>query len=298
MKKSRSNIIKYLTFIRLLSEKPHKTLARLADRMEASERTIFRYIEELREYGYDVQLEDSHYFITLDENQKNKVFFESEEVDYLQTILQTDENHPLRDVILNKIYYSSQLLPLTQQISRVNNVRKIRKLREAMTLQSQVILKNYHSANSKSISDRTVEPLSFHDNMNKIRAFETASQTYKTYSIERIDDVEFAEGNYTQSHEKELGSSEDVFGFGDGEWFEVELLITDLAFTLITEEKPMLKPFLTKDGLGDFKYRLKARFRNEKGIGRFILGLAQEVRVLAPENLQVYLNNKIKNLTF
>jgi predicted DNA-binding transcriptional regulator YafY len=62
-------------------------------------------------------------------------------------------------------------------------------LAESIKNKTQVILKNYHSANSNEIRDRLVEPIHFGDNYLSIVALDTQDKICKQFKLDRIGDV-------------------------------------------------------------------------------------------------------------
>jgi proteasome accessory factor C len=65
---------------------------------------------------------------------------------------------------------------------------------------------------------------------------------------------------------------------------------------LLREEYPLSMPYLEKnDGEENRSYTFHAPVLNFKGVGRFVLGLADEVTISGPAEFKMYIKEKIKN---
>jgi hypothetical protein len=76
----------------------------------------------------------------------------------------------------------------------------------------QLLIKNYTSANSQTVSDRIVEPMCFTDDYESISAFEVKTKQNKYFNIERMAEVEVLDSKmkYEKHHEF---YKPDIFGF-------------------------------------------------------------------------------------
>lgn len=295
---AQQKILRIFRFIRALSKKPYPNKKQLAKNLQITTRSVERYFELLDELGYVIEKDfNNTFFIAYQELPAEKgVSFTLEESQLLQDLLHSDTHHPLRDGIIRKLFYYSELHPLSQNLTLANNAKKIRQLVEAINQKKCVVLKNYHSAHSQTVNDRKVEPLEFSDNYESITAFELASQQQKSYKIDRIEAVERLDE--AQGY-KNLSVGTDWFGFIGEETFLVCLRLSDLAYRRLIEEHPSTKPYIKeKFSNTAHPYLFEGEVRSEIGVGRFILGLPGEIQVLAPHNLKDYLNGRIKDLRF
>ena len=280
--------------IRLLSGRTGKTIAQLALLLETSQRSVYRYIKLLEEVGYLVD-KDQHerYFLFHPEEPRAAEAFGPEESLLLRQLLESAAAaHPLKEGILHKLYVHSDYIPLAENILKVHTAKVVAKLSEAIRERRQVRLLNYHSTNSETYADRLVSPLEFTDNYAVLQAFEPDANKVKSYKVERIQDVEVLDvaGQYDQA-----AGGLDFFGLSGPEPIPVTLRLTARAYRLLIEEYPLTRPFTRQEGTD---YVFEGTVRNWQGIGRFVLGLPGEVRVLAPEELRVYLRERAKKRTF
>lgn len=292
-------ILRVFKLIRYLMQKPYKTLEQLSNNLGVDSRTTRRYFKLLEEIGYIIDQDfANNYFIHIDTHPAEEgVRFTLEESQLLRDLLHGNaERHPLRDTLWKKLFVQSELQPLAENILKNYNTKILQTLVKAIENRRQVVLHNYHSANTNSVKDRLVEPLEFSDNYTAIQAFESSSQLMKSYKIDRIEEVTLLDTpqNYPRS-----SSPTDLFGFiGEHSW-TVKLRLSELAYRLLIEEFPITKPDIKKMHSGSsHPYIFESKIRDERGIGRFILGIPGEIVVESPTKLKDYLNGRIQGVRF
>ncbi len=284
-------ILRVLQLISLLQKEPAKSIRFMAGFIESTERTVYRYLDLIKELGFELERDQNkRYFIKgglYDETES----FTNEEVALLkELLLSSAKQSKLKDSVLKKIYFKSEIAVHGNHILKAHLGKIVEKLSGAIQNQKRVILKDYHSANSQKISDRLVEPITFTDNYNCLVAYEVASKENKYFTLERITNVEVLEAIQEFKHLHKYDEP-DVFGFSElnGEKFEVELRLSLLAYLILKEEYPLVEPFLIKEKNKD-TYHLKCSINNPKAITRFILGLPEEVEVNGSEKFIKHLN--------
>jgi predicted DNA-binding transcriptional regulator YafY len=280
--------------IRLLSGRPGKTVAQLALLLDTSQRSVYRYIALLEEIGYLVDTDAyGRYFLFQPEKPRRAEAFGPEESLLLRQLLESAAAaHPLKEGILHKLYLHSDYIPLAENILKVHTAKVVAKLSEAIQERRQVRLLNYHSTNSETYADRLVEPLEFTENFAVLQAYEPAAGKVKSYKVERIQDVQVLDvaGQYDQT-----AGGLDFFGMSGPEPIPVTLRLTARAYRLLIEEYPLTRPYTRREGTD---YVFEGTVRNWQGIGRFVLGLINEVKGVEPKELRLYIIDTIKNVNF
>ena len=76
---------------------------------------------------------------------------------------------------------------------------------------------------------------------------------------------------------------------------EVQLILGPFAKNVLLEEYPAAKQFLSETS--DHRHLLHTRVCNFKGVGRFVLGLLDDIEVVGNDNFRKYLKDKLENLT-
>ena len=269
----------------------HWTIKQLAERFDTSERTIYRYINLLEEVDFLVEKDfDNRYFIITSDDDPSQSQFSVEETRLIKKLIQSGASeNPLRNILLKKLSLNSELDSMPRLFLKARLGKFVEQLAEAIGNKVQVVLKNYHSAHSNEIRDRLVEPIHFGDNYQSIMALDTADKVCKQFKLDRIGEVisinkPFA---FETLHRK---NQTDIFGFtGDANtWVTLELSLR--AYLLLREEYPLALPYLDKE---EDHYVFHGPVANYEGVGRFTLGLIDEIRIRNPENFISFIKNKI-----
>jgi predicted DNA-binding transcriptional regulator YafY len=273
-----------------------RTVDQLAQQLDTTQRTIYRYFKLLEEIGFIID-QDFHgrYFIHQEEGDNPEDRFTLEEVSILRQLIQSGaEGHPLKGNILKKLAFHSEAKELPDQFLKLRVARLFRAINEAIDARTQVVLKNYHSANSQEIADRLVEPFQFGEGFQSILALDTKDKQCKYFKLERIGEVVQLDKpfKFEKLHEK---SSTDIFGISGRKETWVTLRLSLRAYVLLREEYPLALPYLEKDESVEAKtYVFHAPVLNFKGVGRFVMGLADEVTIEGTPEFKTYVKDKIK----
>ncbi len=271
----------------------HWTIRQLAERFDTSERTIYRYINLLEEVDFLIEKDfDNRYFIITSDDDPSQSQFSVEETRLIKKLIQSGaHDNPLRNILLKKLSLNSELDSMPRLFLKARLGKFVEQLAEAIRNKEQVVLKNYHSAHSNEIRDRLVEPIHFGDNYQSIMALDTSDKVCKQFKLDRIGEIiAFNKPfEFESLHEK---NQTDIFGFtGDAStWVTLELTLR--AYLLLREEYPLALPFLSKE---EDHYVFHGPVASFEGVGRFALGLIDEVRIKSPESFNTFLKNKIMN---
>ncbi|QOI97674.1 MAG: WYL domain-containing protein [Flammeovirgaceae bacterium] len=274
-----------------------RTVEQLAQHLDASPRTIYRYFKLLEEIGFMID-QDFHgrYFVHREEGENPEDRFTLEEISILRQLIQSGASgHPLRGNLLKKLALHSEAKELPEQFLKLRVAKMFRTLSEAVENKRQVVLKNYHSANSQEITDRLVEPFQFGEGFQSVLALDTKDKQCKYFKLERIGEVVVLDKPYKfeKMHEK---TNTDIFGITGRKETWVTLRLSLRAYVLMREEFPLAQPYLEKEETEEAKsYLFNGPVLNFKGVGRFVLGLADEVTILSPVEFKNYIREKVKS---
>ena len=269
----------------------HWTIRQLAERFDTSERTIYRYINLLEEVDFLIEKDfDNRYFIITSDDDPSASQFSVEETRLMKKLIQSGaDDNPLKNLLLKKLSLNSELDSMPRLFLKARLGKFVEQLAEAIREKKQVVLKNYHSAHSNEIRDRLAEPIHFGDNYQSIMALDTADKICKQFKLDRIGEVilfnkPFA---FESLHKK---NQTDIFGFtGDANtWVTLELSLR--AYLLLREEYPLSLPFLTKE---EDHYLFQGPVANFDGVGRFTLGLIDEIKIKSPDSFIKFLKDKL-----
>ena len=283
---SQNKLLRLLKLIALLKQEPPKSVHYIARFLETSTRTAYRYIELLKEVGFNIEEDHFNKYSIQDHELLSPSHFNQEEIGFIRELLQSTElSSQLKQSILHKLSFNSDLELTNQDIQDARSVKIIQSIHQAISNNLQIILKHYQSINSQQISDRIVEPIKFTSQYRSLCAFEIESQQNKFFNIERIGDVE----GYNQPQEFEhlhQFSKPDVFGFSKHKKVYVIDLQLDLkAKLLLTEEYPFTRPYVQQ--VDEHTFRFTAQIHNTKPIKRFYEGLKENIKVLDQTNFKL-----------
>jgi proteasome accessory factor C len=269
------------------------TIKQLVSRFDSSKSSMYRYLELLEEAGFFVE-KDFHdrYFIVTTDDDPLQAQLTIEEMHLLRTLMQGTAHQPLVASVLKKISLHSELDRMPRLFLKAHLGNLVEQLNQAMRNGHQVILKNYHSASSEEVRDRVVEPIHFGDNYSSVIALETETQQCKQFKLDRISEVVETHRPFQYRHLHERKTS-DIFGLAGeaGTW--ITLRLSARAYLLLREEYPMALPHLKAE---KETYTFNGPVASYAGIGRFVMGLFDEVEIVSPEEFREYVRGKLKKV--
>ncbi len=274
-------ILRVFQLITLLQQYPPKSIQHLANIIETTTRSAYRYIDLIRSLGFDLQKDDYNRYFIVQNEPAFVTQFSPEEADFLkQLVLTSGKENNLRDSVMQKIYLSSETTIVGNHLLKAHLGRIVQDLSEAISCRLQVKLKNYHSLNGDSISDRLVEPIAFTNNYTSLMAYELATKKNKYFNIERITNVEILDRSWMHQSKHAI-EQPDAFGFApSGKTYPIHLHLSLKAYLLLKEEYPLCAPYIKPIPKSN-KYELKLEANSLKPIERFIKGLEEEIEVLS-----------------
>lgn len=272
------------------------TIDQIAKRLETTSRTVYRYLETLSDAGFIVKKWQNKYYY-LDKDSKyfkeisELIHFTKEEALILKEAIESiDENTQIKQNLKKKLYtvYDYHILP--EIVIHKEMTAKVSKLRNAIENHKQVRLLEYRSSNSKQISDRLVEPFSFTTNFIQVWCYEPSAQSNKLFRISRIAEVE-EKGDW-KFEELHSESNIDLFRISTSERYLVTLRLGLKASNLLREEFPLSEKVLQPDG--ENHSLLQTEVCSYDGIGRFVMGLLDDIEVIDSPGFVTFLKEKIK----
>lgn len=288
-------IERILRLMKMLTANTSYSVDDMAERLDMSRRTIYRYIDTFREAGFVIK--KSGNCIRLDKESPHfkdisqLVHFTEEEAVILKRAIESiDDTNLLKQNLKRKLYsvYDNKILADT--IVRGSNAATVHALINAIEEKRQVILHAYRSSHGGAVRDRLVEPFAFTTNYVQVWCFDTESKSCKLFKLARIDSVEITntEWQYQPQHEK---SFIDIFRMNGNERLRVRLSLGILSRNLLLEEYPLAEQQLTPTE--DGRWILDTEVANYAGVARFVVGLMDDIRIIDTPDLEQYLANYV-----
>jgi len=289
-------IERLLRLMKLLTGNVSYTILDISNRLDMSVRTIYRYIDTFREAGFIVKKrgdvfrldKSSHYFKDISQ----LIHFTEEEAYILKSAIESiDENNLLKQNLKKKLYTVYDYKILAETVVHSKDAKNVNTLIEAIENEQQVKLFNYSSAHSKTIRDRLVEPFAFTTNYIQMWAYDVEEKANKLFNIKRIESVQMLPQSWQYTAEHKSGFL-DVFRISSFEQIPVKLKLNLRAATLLTEEYPLSEKYLTK--MSDNEWIFETEVSSLEGVGRFVMGLSQDIEVLESEKLKEFIRERMK----
>jgi predicted DNA-binding transcriptional regulator YafY len=287
-----------LDMLLLLTENHDYTIEKACQKLGISRRNFYYYLEFFRDCGFIVEKHGSYYRIRRESPFFTKLtdtvsFTEDEAVTMRQLLDSVDRQNAVVEKLKRKLerFYDLDILSNEELRRRTNHNVSI--IYDAIKFKQMAVLKNYSSPHGHSRKDRIVEPFMLMNNNNEVRCFEPSSGMNKTFKLSRMEDVQLLDLRW--SHEdKHRRMYTDVFMFSDDKQMDIRLRLGQLSCSVLKEEYPTAARYLTKED--DSHWLLVMPVCSYKGIGRFVLGLFEDIEVLGDDAFLDYIREKIQQM--
>lgn len=293
-------IERLLKILQLLSSNVGYNYRQLSEKLGVTERTIRRYLKSFEKAG--LFLENNNGYFRFEKNKPNNkditslLHFTEEEAEILYEAINSIEKSTLTKINLrDKLYALYNSDRISYPIVHTENSEKVRKLLHAIRQKNQVELINYRSSNTSLINTRIVEPLEFTTNYIHLWAYEPRYKKNLIFRVSRIEDIKVLDIKWEFEDFHQI-SETDVFRMVGDKKVNVEIEMTLSAYNYLIEHYPLAKKHITK--VSNDKYIFLNWYSNAKGISRFILSMINDVKIIKPIELAIYLNEIIKNKKF
>ena len=285
-------IEKIFNLIRMMSGKKTFTVGELAEKMATSYRSIYRYIDTFRSAGFVVEkIQGSTYrIVKMPSSFKNfdkLVYFTEEEAAVINSLIENlEETNSFKTTLrkkLSAIYDRTDILNATPKHP---TAIKLFALNDAMHKKKRVVLKSYESAHSGTVLDRTVEPYRYTEGCMAIWAYDVENKDCRILKVSRIGKVQITDIDWQNESEHRDGFV-DAFRMAGTERYHVRLELSLRAKNLLAEEFPLAVKDIRME---NDKWIYEGDVTHMAGIGRFVIGLIRDIRILESDELRSYIS--------
>ena len=291
-----SKLERLLRLMKLLTANTTYDIDQLAERLQMSRRTVYRYIDTFREAGFVIK--KSGNCIRLDKESPHfrdisqLVHFTEEEAVILKSAIENiDDTNMLKQNLKRKLYSVYDNKTLADTVVRGKNSPNIRTLIEAIDEHRQVILHGYQSAHGGEVRDRRVEPFAFTTNYVQVWCYDPEAHACKLFKTSRIGAVLPLGDEWAHEAEHREGFM-DVFRMNGHDRHRIRLRLGMLAHNLLVEEYPLAERDIRPAGRG--RWLLDTEVAGMAGVGRFVVGLLDDIRIIDSPELTDYLRNYLR----
>lgn len=289
-------IERLLRLMKMLTANVEYSVDDIAERLDMSRRTIYRYIDTFRDAGFVIK--KSGNCIRLDKESPHfkdisqLVHFTEEEAVILRRAIESiDDTNLLKQNLKRKLYSVYDSRTLADTIVKGQNSSNVHALIEAMEQRQQVVLRDYQS--SRSIRNRVVEPFAFTTNYVSVWCYDTEDNCCKNFKTARIGKVEITTTEWQHSDKHQEGYI-DIFRMiaqPDATLIPVTLRLGLLSYNLLMEEYPLAEKYIEQEDSSH--WILKTKVSNMQGIARFTIGLLDDIEIIESPELKQFITNYI-----
>ena len=288
-------IERLLRLMKLMTGNVNYTIDDLAEKLYTSPRSIYRYIETFKEAGFVVHKHEGGVYKLGKESRYFKeisqlVHFTDEEAHIVNQLIEgLDNTNMLKQNLRKKLTSVYDCTSLARSVVKGQNAANVNQIIEAIECCRQVILKGYASSHTGIVRDRKVEAFGFTTNYVQIWCYDVEDGRNKLFNTARIGEVEILDEEW-QFREKHHQGYIDIFRMMGFEKHRIQLRMGLLARNLLIEEFPLAERDLKSEANG--RWLLDTEVCNFVGVGRFVMGLADDIEIIESPELRQFLAGK------
>lgn len=289
-------IERLLRLLRLLSGNVTYTVDELADRLDTSWRSIYRYIDTLKSAGFAVEkvygnvyrlvsMKDAHFDLS------KVVMFSDEEAAIVNGMIDgLDNTNALKIGLKRKLAAVYDSTSIASYIGSKSNAANVQAVADAIRDRRKVVLKGYESSHSGKVRDRLVEPFQFTTNYVDAWCFDLEDGANKRFKIARIGEVEILPEEWT-AEARHKAQPMDAFRMNGDKPIHIKLKLSLRAKNLMLEEYPLAeKGVRFKNGCWIYEGDIYAL----QGAGRFVVSLFHEIEIVEGDALRKYVKDYLE----
>ena len=286
-----TKIVKMLRLMKLLTGNVSRTIDQVAKEMGITPRTVYRYIDDIREAGFVVNKLYGNVYamgkVGRGLSDFNKLIYFTEEEAYItaKLIEGIDNNNVLKRDLQRKLASVYDSTSIGNYVGNASAAAVVEALAEGIKKKKQCVLKGYASAHSNAVRDRLVEPIEFTANMIDVWAYDVDNGDNRVFKVARVGEVEVLDADWAFADEHKV-IRPDVFRMTGNLKEKVVLQLDTRAKSLLLEEFPLAEKDLKRE---DGKWVLRTTIHSLEGAGRFVIGLAADVKILEGDKLRKYI---------
>ncbi len=298
---TRARVIKIL---RAIVEQPNRyTKRELAELYNVDEDTITGDFAAFKVADFHLTKDDRHRYAFVESKPLKKMedllHFSKEDrfmlYEAIDRLPHNTERQQQLKAKLSSIYDFSQL---GHSYLRKPYLSIVDMLKQAKDEKKQVILKNYHSSNGSTVSDRTVEAFHIVPADDMIHTFDVEKKAIRHFRISRFNRVQVLDQPWQYEGHHNIMLT-DPFRIVNNDQVMVHLRLSVGAYNELKERYPLTGNYImdTNDpNIFDFQCAVNKEFR---GLSNFILGFHHlHIEVVTPQALLVHLRSEVEKLKF
>ena len=302
-------IKRILRCIALLSSSRLYTVDEIADKLETSQRTVYRYISTFREAGFTIVKVDDYKFRLVSigdslDDLSNIVCFSEEEAFIVNRLIDSlSQDNALKAGLRKKLSAVYDATDISQYIDNKCTAKIVEVVRDAIRDKRVVELKDYVSSYAGQTRSFRVEPFKFTSNFSDIWAFDVESGKNKRFKTLRIGEAVRTADPWRMEHAHH-DEPIDAFHCHGSRDYHVVIVLNNAAKNIMVEEFPMTEPHIREveprviGGELDQTWEYDDICHNLWGVGRFCLGQQLNLEVVECDALKDFLLQSADNILY
>ncbi|MBR5238776.1 MAG: HTH domain-containing protein [Paludibacteraceae bacterium] len=242
-------IERVLRLMRLMSGVRHYTIEELAEALDTSSRSIYRYIDTFREVGYVVKKENGvPRLLSMDkyEDIAELVHFTEEEAYVVDRLLDAlDNGNVLKQSLKRKLAAVANSAAVVDCVVNGRVAENVHAVIGAIENKRQVKLMGYASSHSGAVRDRWVEPFEFTTDYNQIWCYDLEDERNKLFKTSRIGTVVLLDEAWVAADRHQRGFV-DVFRYSGPKIYRVAVELDVRARNFMVECFPLAELYMRK----------------------------------------------------
>ena len=242
-------IERVLRLMRLMSGVRHYTIEELAEALDTSSRSIYRYIDTFKEVGYVVTKENGvPRLLSMDkyEDIAELVHFTEEEAYVVDRLLDAlDNGNVLKQSLKRKLAAVANSAAVVDCVVNGRVAENVHAVIGAIENKRQVKLMGYASSHSGAVRDRWVEPFEFTTDYNQIWCYDLEDERNKLFKTSRIGTVVLLDEAWVAADRHQRGFV-DVFRYSGPKIYRVAVELDVRARNFMVECFPLAELYMRK----------------------------------------------------
>lgn len=288
-----------LRLMLLLTQNHTMAIDEVGQKLNMSRRSIYRYLDAFKNMGFIVKKEGTRYRIDhtspFFEKITSGIQFTEEEALTISRVLNStyDNSLPVR-LLREKLAELYNVEVLARHGVDFHRAQNISMLFRAIKEERVVMLRNYKPDDGSAAANHIIEPYLFMKENSEIRGYEMSAGENRVFKIGQVQRVELID--LLWSHKKEhTPFHTDLFGCTGETLTPVSLMLGPTATNTLLQEFPDAQRQLTPQKEG--RHRLDTEVCSYTGVGRFVLGLYDDIDIVRSPDFATYIRLRISHMT-
>lgn len=297
-----STLQRTIEMMAMLSQNRGRTIESMAEHFEVTTRTIRRTIQTIRESGYIVECINGIYRIEKEKTKNRYGFdigdllhFSKEEAHILNAAISTIETTSgIKEALVSKLYSLYNSDKVVKSVAHREDSQRVKIMMDSIRNRTQVIIQDYtYGSSNNGLRNFVVEPLGFAFNYSRCWVYSPGLKRNISVRLSNVAGIKASDTPFKHIKKHKIPYSDPFRGYGF-ERTKVKLELNIRAYVLMIDDFPLTKEYIKPlPSSAIAYYEFESEVCGFKEIGRFILGLSQDIQIIEPLELKEYIRGEL-----